>query len=148
MASSAQGFVIEGGNFNEAQNQSVDHSTNYQLLNISLSSEVLHSKAGASANDFGSLLNREALDKLISQAKLLVETAKSSSSLPSEASEGSMSSSTPSISLSTVSGAIERPFAIPVPERPVKVLQEVEKRLTIYTGVDRALKKLKKSISV
>ena len=147
MASSAQGFLIESGSFDEAQNQSVDHSTNYKL-NISLSSEVLHSKAGASANDLGSLLNREALDKLISQAKLLVETAKSSSSLPSDASEDSMSSSTPSVSVSTVSGAIERPFAIPVPERPVKVIQEVEKRLTIYTGVDRALKKLKKSISV
>lgn len=146
MASNAQGFVIEGGRFNEVQNQNVDHSTNYQL-NISLTSEVLHSKAGASANDFGSLLNREAL---ISQANLLVGPVKSSSSLTSEGSERSMSSSTPSINVSTVNGpgAIERPVAVPIPEPQVKVIQEVEKRLAIYTGVDKALKKLNRSISI
>jgi len=139
MLPNAQGFVIEGGSFNEAQNQHVDHSTNYQITNISFLSEALHSKAGASANDLESPLNREALEKFISQAKALVT---------SEGSEGSMS--TPSIDGSTVSGTIERPgpVAIPVPEPPVKVIQEVEKKLTIYTGVDKASKKLKRSISV
>jgi len=143
----AQGFVVEDGSFNEAQYQHVDHSTNYQITNISFSSEALHPKAGASANDLG-YLNPEAL---ISKAKLLVEAAKNgSSSTPEGSADGSTSSSTPSANGSTVIGAIERPVLdpIPVPEPPVKDIQEVEKRLTIYTGVDNAQKRLKRSISV
>lgn len=141
MLPNPQGFVIEGGSFNEAQNQHVDHSTNY--INITLSPEVPHSKAGV-----GYWLDSEALYKLISQVNLLAAAAKISRSLTSEGPEDPKSSSTPSVNDSTVSGAIESPTAKPVPEEPVKVIQEAKKRLTIYTGVDKALKKLKRSISI
>ena len=143
MLPNAREFAIEGGSFNEAQNQHVDHSTNYQY-NITFSSEALHPKAGAPANHLATL---EALNTFFSQTNLSVATEKSSSSLTSDGSEGSMSS-TPPIDCSTVSGAIERPVAIAVPEQPVKVIQELEKRLIIHTGVDKALKKLKRSIKV
>lgn len=59
----AHKFVIEGGCFNEAQNQTVDMSTNFTLILV-----------GSDQVDLGTLQNPETWKKLVSKAMDSTET--------------------------------------------------------------------------
>ncbi|KAF8969006.1 hypothetical protein BDZ97DRAFT_1902747 [Flammula alnicola] len=117
-------FVIQGGCFNEAQTQHVDYSTKYEF-NVTI---VAGDKA--QPDELGHLLNPEKWEKLIHKANILVAERNGQETCAEEVHDGAEGDEPPT-----------------EPERPLEIPQ-VQKRITIYTGVDKALKKLKRSIDV